>query len=463
MARWKFLMLAGFLGWPAISLAQTGPGGNYAPPILPPGATPPQYMTGAPNTLPPGVPPLPSRIGQQGAPATQGQPTLPNPNPMPGQMAPRMGGPGMMPPGGPGMMPPGGPGMMPGGPGMMPGGPGVAVPDVTGMPHPELGVMPAGMPPGTCPPIPPVPNCPPPPEPECTPGGASGLFFRSEILYMKPRRIDPVALLTTQIDPTTSGSALFNYDTNYHLAYRLGGGYLDRSGWLFLGEYTRFKDTVSNQVLVNDTTASSLQYVGPGLLGSLINLQPGALSAQWNLNYQTLDVSVGAVVSPSTVLDVIISGGGRLANIDQRYVTVGDNTGFGGTNRTAENLESNLRGAGPRVGSEARLYLTPGWMAYGRAHTSILLAQREENSVVQQPGSVQFITYNRNELVPSLELATGIEAVFLDGHLIVGCGYEWNYFFELGSTNVEFAGNARLNRHVDIGLEGASLRVSFLW
>ena len=61
MARWKFLMLAGFLGWPAISYAQMPPGGGYGGQYLPPGATPPGMMTAAPNTLPPGVPPLPGR------------------------------------------------------------------------------------------------------------------------------------------------------------------------------------------------------------------------------------------------------------------------------------------------------------------------------------------------------------------------------------------------------------------
>src|SRR5262249_37320605 len=162
--------------------------------------------------------------------------------------------------------------------------------------------------PGTVPPIPPVPNCPPCPEPEDTIGGPCGLYFRGELLYLKPRRIDPFAMITTQVSATTLVTSMFDYDTNYHLAYRLCGGYLDKSGWLFMGEYTRFKNTVGNEVFVNDTTTSSLQYVGPGLLGSLVSLSPGALSAQWDLNYQTLDIMVGAVYSPSCCLDIIVTG-----------------------------------------------------------------------------------------------------------------------------------------------------------
>ncbi len=75
----------------------------------------------------------------------------------------------------------------------------------------------------------------------------------------------------------------------------------------------------------------------------------------------------------------------------------------------------------------------------------------------------RFITYTREEIMPMFELGAGMEASLCEGQVLVGLGYEWNYLFELGSTNVDFASNAKFNRHVNLSLDGFVAKVTFLW
>lgn len=341
-----------------------------------------------------------------------------------------------------------------------------ASPSISGMPVTE-GIVPAG-------------GCGPAP---CAPGcdmgaanwgvssmatdGPSGFVVMGELLWLKMRRNDPVVLTQNIAGNTTTGD-LVDYDTEYSVGFRAGGGYLARSGWLFTAMYTRYKDNSIGQTFTANAPGGeqSILYVGPGVFASDIQFSEGRLNVGWEFDYQTLDLMVGSVISPSSCLDIIVNGGVRLGNLSQTYTTNAEITPAVPT-VLRETLDMSLRGAGPRIGTEARLYLLSHLMLYGRGYSSLLLASREENSfsTVDDFGGTasQFFTYTREEIVPMVELGAGVEVSFFEGQFLLGFGYEWNYIFEGGSSNVDFASNARFNRHVNVTLDGFALRAGFLW
>lgn len=345
-----------------------------------------------------------------------------------------------------------------------------ACPDVTGQPVAD-GIKPVGLFSSACNPCGPIVGGCTNPDCEIETSGACGFFTTGEFMFMKMRRNDPVALFrsttgTPGIDARDTG-ALAGYSSTYNGAFRVGAGYLASSGWLFSANYTRFKDTSEPQRFTSEDPSgnTSILYVGPGVLGSAYQFTQGALESQWQFDYQTIDLQVGAVYSPSSCLDVILNGGLRYADLSQDYGTIiRDDVAL---TTQSENLSTNLRGGGPRFGGEARLYAwtgrTSSLMLYGRGFSSILIASRKESTIYFNPNTVQTVTYSREELLPMVEVGAGAEMSFFKGHLIVGAGYEWNYLFEAGSSNVDYANNARFNRHVNLSLEGFTLRAAVLW
>lgn len=345
-----------------------------------------------------------------------------------------------------------------------------ACPDVTGQPVAD-GIKPVGLFTSSCNPCGPIIGGCTPPDCEIETSGSCGWFTTGELMYLKMRRNDPVALFrlttgTPGIDAQDVG-ALEGYTSTYDFAFRVGGGYLASSGWIFSANYTRFKDTSEAQRFVSDDPSgnTSILYVGPGVLGSAYQFTQGVLESQWQFDYQTIDVQAGAVYSPSSCLDMIVSGGLRYADLSQDYGTIIQDD-IAQTIQT-ENLTTTLRGGGPRFGGEARLYAwtgrTSSLMLYGRGFSSVIIANRKESTVYVNPNTVQTVTYSREELLPMLEVGAGAEMSFFRGHVILGAGYEWNYLFEAGSSNVDYANNARFNRHVNLSLEGFTLRASVLW
>jgi hypothetical protein len=342
------------------------------------------------------------------------------------------------------------------------------VPNITGMPVSE-GVTPASGMSGFC------------DKSFCCDGGATwgvtsmatdgpcGFVFSGEFLALRMRRQDPLVLVTV-VDQDTSFEVgdLIDYDTQFQPAFRAGLGYLARTGWLFTANYTWFDDRSKTQTFAVDSPdgSASILYVGPGVFDTDLQFTQGVMQTQWKMEYQTLDLMLGAVLSPSSCLDLIVSGGARLASIRQNYFLFAETTPDVPT-EIGENLSMRIQGAGPRVGTEARLYLTKCCMVYGRAFSTLLLANRDEESqsfVSDFNGTTfRLYTYTREEILPMFELAAGLEVSLCEGRILLGAGYEWNYLFEAGSSNVDIASSAKFNRHVNISLDGFSGKVTFLW
>jgi hypothetical protein len=435
MPRLTSFVLAGALGWPAVSFAQDSPG--FPPLPERPGAA----ASGPKAPVMPTMPEMPKADGSAGTP---GVPALP-----PGAMTARRDD----------LPPP------------TPTKP-KAAPDASGMPGPgKPGPQFVGMPPETLAPVPPAPYPVPPRRVDddcgCNYGGPCGWFGTGEVLWLRPRRRDPVAL-TSFTDGVTTTNAFTAYDGEFGAAYRVGGGFLTRGGWVFQSEYTQYKDQVAQQSF-EDNPSITLTYTGPGQLinTSTTGVVGGLLATSWSLQFRTVDIMGGAVFSPSEYLDLIVLGGARLAWIDQAYRT-DIISGVPDTGDQHEDLALRLQGGGARIGTEARLYLLPWLTAYGKGYTSLLLAHREDESnlITLTNGnftSISVVRYEREEVVPILELATGLEVSMFGGRLLVGAGYEYNYVFELGTSNAESAAQPRLTTHNDISLDGFFVRVQVLW
>jgi hypothetical protein len=297
--------------------------------------------------------------------------------------------------------------------------------------------------------------------------GASGFITTGELFWMRMRRNDPVMLIrqtsgTVGVDLRDDG-ALVGYGSNHTIGFRVGGGYLCSNGLFYFVNYTRYRDANSPQLFFSDNTnnTTTLLYVGPGLLGSALPINQGLVQVGWDYDFQTVDLLGGAVFSPSSILDVIVQGGVRFGNFSQTYNTfIRDDVAAAFNYETFTTV---LRGAGPRFGTEARIYLLRNLMLYGKGFTSLVLTHREENTIYSNPNTTQTVSYSREEIMPMIEMAVGAEVSFFDGRVLFGCGYEWNYFFQAGSSNVDLANNARINRKVDLSLDGVSLRLSLLW
>jgi hypothetical protein len=337
------------------------------------------------------------------------------------------------------------------------------IPDISGMPGTEGATMPPGgaavTTGGSLPAVPTACL----PETAC-PTGPCGFLLWGDALWLRPRRSDPVIFESSTVGITRTDVGT-DYVTDHFFAYRVGVGYLTQGGWLVTGSYMKFDDVVATQVATQQG-GTTVQFVGPGQLSAATGQLVGS---SWHLRYENVDLMAGAVISPADYLDLTIGLGTKIAWIDQSYTNVRDNTSTPGGDLLREDLSLDLRGAGPRLGSEARLYLAPWLAVYGRGYTSLLLARREDESVLNQfaaggtLASTRVIRYHREEVVPVIELATGAEACLCDGRLILGGGYECNYWFNLGTSTVENAGVPAFSRQNDISLDGFYIRATILW
>jgi hypothetical protein len=337
------------------------------------------------------------------------------------------------------------------------------------MPH--GGHYPA-MPPGTyAPTIPPV--CCPTEPPTCTTCNASGVLVFGDIMMLRARQSNPVAILQ-RIDaavPTVVTSEIAQYNTDHTAAFRAGGGYMFENGWIFTATFTQYKDQTSENnfsvPVLGGASVFNVVYTGPGQsFGTPVDEPGETLGATWNVQTRTIDIAIGTVFSPSDCFDLTVSGGCRIAWFDQDYrVRLANVDAI-----TSETLTLDLVGAGPMVQAEARVYLLPWLAGYSRALGTLLLADRDDVSsqtIVDATGAVQAIRtviYDRDEVVPVCELAIGVEGSLFDGRFTINGGYEFHYWYELGTSFASQAGSqARDPNHADISFDGWYLRVNWLF
>ncbi|HQR08885.1 MAG TPA: Lpg1974 family pore-forming outer membrane protein [Gemmatales bacterium] len=450
MARWKTLLLAGALGcWPALGFAQgnlpvppAAPGGDQGVPALPPGA----------NTSTASVPVTVSGSAMM-APTTS----------RPGRVSlSDMGSRGNTVAG---------------------------VPDVSGMPKAEGGmtytgmnqmVMQSGdvqgsfMPAGAnnfC------AQCPVGIEPCGTTiqaKGPCGILVDGGVNWFNTRRNDPSVLFSTVLTTNfgdVNVSQQQDYNNHTGTGWWVGAGYLTADGWFGMVTYRSYKDTIENSRIFNDGTDPNfnIQYIGPGPLGSGAGggdvPAGGFLDRFWDITWENLDIMGGTVISPAKCLDVTFAGGLRITKLEQNYNAFIDR-GDGSSN--GQVLFSRIQGVGIRTGMEARIYPCQPLTLYAKGYTSLIYANRLEQAAqlfVQADGPTtgSFTSYERQEILPVLELGFGADVSLFGGRLITGVGYDFNYLWEAGSTYSEQSTNPRAARHVNLAIDGLNVHMTLLW
>jgi hypothetical protein len=331
--------------------------------------------------------------------------------------------------------------------------------------------------PGTlAPTIPPV--CCPPEPPICTTCNESGFFVFGDLMMLRARQSNPVAVIQRvdqEFTPVITNVAV-QYNTDHTGAWRAGGGYLTDDGWIFMATFTQYKDLVSEQRFVAPDLSAEFAtveiiYTGPGQLsGSGTGADEfggGSLLADWNVQLRTVDLVVGTVFSPSDCFDLTVSAGVRMAWLDQDYRVLITSATLASE---SEVLALDLRGAGPHVTTEARVYVAPWFALYGRSSASLLIANRKDHSQVVELDEFGFelarriTTYDREEITPVFEIGFGGELSCLGGCLLINAGYEIMYWYELATSAGELTGStAREPNHADISFDGAYLRVTLLF
>jgi hypothetical protein len=503
MARWTTLLIAGTLSWPALSLAQNlqPPGGVDSSAVRLAQMTPADADDYLPSVTAPAAPAAVSAQAQPRSRYTTGElfaqaetNAEPAAEPEPIRSGPSGSAPTVV-------------------------EQQLNVPDVSGMPEPDLKqAQPIPFPtefPHARAPVAPMPYFPHPEhgcecceEPECV-EGVGGLMLWGEGLYFKLRRTDFTFAFTQVVtDPVTTAVDAFTfetgYDTDYATDFRAGVGYLGESGWMFTSIYTHFDDSSNVQSFtvpaVEDAPANTvvaLNYNGPGYFNgiSIESTEAGitsTLTASWDFELDTVDLMAGHVWSPTDYLDVIVSGGAKLASVDQtHHTTLRRVDAVALTTRNSIDAAGiDLRGAGPRVGGEMRVFLLPCLAFYARGHATALLASREDESQAlffttdTTTGALIGVVdrtqtrFQREEIVPVLELAAGGELVLFDGRLILGAGYETNFWYNLGNSSFsDFigldsgAGSEPFSTHTgtftqrtsDVSLDGIYARVVVVW
>lgn len=430
MARWKTLLLAGALGcWPALANAQ-GPT-DLGVPALPPGAGS-SVSTGT-------VVSAPARVSVS-------------------DRAVRTTG----------------------------------IPDISGMPNPES-VQPAnfnhfggggynpfcqtvggnGFSPG-------VPACQEPCGTTIQASGPGGFLVFGDILWYHVRRNDPVTLTQSTFDDglgnvsTTSNQS--NFSTGNGIGYRFGLGYLMANGWYGTVSYTHYKDTVASKQIdatlgnADPNITDSLFYIGPGPLGSGAggDASGGILDYAFHLKYQMVDLMGSTVISPASCLDLHVGGGLRAGVIDQRYTASIDQS-FTVGSTSAQDLFSRIRVFGPRIGGEARWYPLAPLTLYAKAYTSMLYSYRKESAtltltdLINGTSNVTVASYNREDVIPAVELTAGADLSLFNNRVLIGAGYEFNYLFGAGSTFTEQASNPRSGRQTSLVIDGLNVHLTILF
>lgn len=459
MRKWTTLMVAGALSWTGLAGGQTPPPLEPPPaavPLAPPAPEPPPLDPKDP-VVPVNktdVPPPPSEYPTP-PPAPYTPPPLPidgpGPVPIPRPPADDVKAPPLLPPGVKDSTLP----------------PPTAYPkkithplDISDMPnvkHPPTPgpYYPAQMPPGVAAPIPPPPM---PPYPcrdeECT-VGPSGLILTGDAFWLRPRRSDPVAILNRG-NETEFNAIGINNDTHFGFGFRAGVGYLDESGFFVTGTFTYFDHRVANNLIV-PADGQFAAYFEPGGFFSEAGFGE-QLRTSWDFQFQSVDIMSGAVFCPGDAVEIHLGIGAKLAWIDQTYQGLISEVGSPTPTRSSF-YSLDLHGAGPRFGGECRFYM-PGmdWLAvYARGYATLLLGHRTEEGLFFTNGSVRgTIVRHDNSVYPVLEIASGVDCSLIGGRLIVGAGYEFNYWFGLGETTVGQSTS-------DISLDGVFIRVTVLW
>ena len=306
-----------------------------------------------------------------------------------------------------------------------------------------------------------APFCPPAPE---SPDQwlLSGLFFDADYLLIQPRRnaLDYAISSpdTTQIPSGTVDS--LNYDARS--AFRFGFGYeLPGSGWSVGVHYTYLHSADSEAVIAPTGGALYATLTRGGTFD-----QVSSAFAATSLNYNVIDVEASKHTALSQTLDLNMSGGVRVAWIDQTLGAIYNGGPSGAVNATVD-TPVYFYGAGLTLGAEAEWKIYRGFGIYGQARGSLLSGQfRNFFTETNNGGQTPIVNVNEtyHQIVPVLEMGAGLS--FQTEHFNVRVGYDLaNWFGMVNSLDFPSGTDVGLleRRTSDLMLEGLSVKLGIVF
>jgi hypothetical protein len=242
--------------------------------------------------------------------------------------------------------------------------------------------------------------------------------------------------------------------------YRLGLGYVTRTGWDIGFRYTRF-DT--------DQTASAAQPLQGTLWATRSlparNQEAETAIANAGLDYQTFDLEFGRWIGVTECSAFRVIGGLRWLDADQQMVIQYDGNDF--VNGIVFDQKSD-QAFGIRAGAEGHLNLIGGWSGFVRGVGSVAFTRSNSKLLETNISGSELIVEISDrftEPVSNFEAAIGLS--WNVGSWSVSGGYEMTHWLNL-SRRTTFNGLAASNypgvyNHVahDVVLEGMFFRAAY--
>jgi len=284
---------------------------------------------------------------------------------------------------------------------------------------------------------------------------AEGLFINGEYLLIKPRRDAFDFAITSNDRVGVVNGELNSLDWKTQSGFRVALGYQFEDGW----------DATVSYFYLHSSAASSLTApAGGSLYATLTNNtfdDVSSASAMGNLDMNVIDLDLGRSFKVAENLNLRLTGGGRVAWIEQQFSAIYNGGSLGAINDFVSS-PVNFTGAGITAAGEGTYALTKHFGIYARGKVA-LLSGTFNNNLTETNGNGATTFYNiqnkYQEIVPVLE--TGIGAVVTKDHLHFKVGYElYNYFNMVDSLDFQSLSFGKVSkRFSDLSLEALTIQV----
>lgn len=291
----------------------------------------------------------------------------------------------------------------------------------------------------------------------------------AEFLYLRPRGIDMAhAMQQNGVGGpgTVPDGHVATLAPIFTPAYRFGFWKAFDSCASIGASYTNYDTHVDNSLAANQGVGNTVQSlvlhpnsVNAGSTSSLVG-------AGYDINYQLVDIDYRRLLSGGSQHWLNYDVGVRYANLQQKFVQLGDFTPPTGNIQT--NTDIGFDGVGLKTGFDGQHHVgCSGFSFYGKGFISLLFGefnssyvQRNNTTTVVQANS----TWTDNRVVPILEYELGINWTSRGGHWVFSTGYYTAFWFNIIDTPqyVQAVQNANfVNLGECVTFDGLVSRVEF--
>lgn len=276
-----------------------------------------------------------------------------------------------------------------------------------------------------------------------------GFYLLGDYYLVRPtRQANDFAISSNQRLGVVNGQTQ-NLSWNTESGLKVAGGYQFQGGWDASISYFYVHSSG-----VNNAAAPAGGALYATLTNNTFDDVSTALSTG-NLDYNAIDIEAGKSFQAANNLQLRVTGGGRIAWIDQQFSAIYNGGSMGALNDFVSS-PVHFSGAGPTFGCEGVWDMSRHFGLYARGKGGILSGSFKTNLLeTNNNGEVTFynVTDKYQGLVPVVE--AGIGGIIRKDHLHLKVGYELvNYFNMVNSLDFQSLSFGKVNRRMsDLGLE----------